>query len=387
MDDASAKQEDTTVARTQEEFEQWKRAQHARNRKEETAPEAPAKPTPKPAPQPTPLSEQPNIFGPGFFDKWKEDENQARLQLPVMGVKKSKFADIWESETSKEMAPPKSAPEPSTDDEDKRGFDRILAMLGNANINRVDTAPPEQPSSTAQTKTKSRYSGFFEQQQDERRPASGPIPSYRGPDVNLQHIIHQKPMADPNEGKKQSNYLLELMMGSSKQPQPQPQQTLTQQQPQPQPHPQPQPQPPQQLGHPPQQPIPHPPQPQQPFPHWMEPPLPMGTRSVPEQMIDDHHRNHAGPFGNLMPLPPQMGGMPLMGPPGPGRGFMPPPGFTRAMPPVPPGMPYHPSLGPPTREPLHYPTPAGGGAPRMPPGFFNAPQHVMDGAGARYETR
>jgi hypothetical protein len=156
MDDtpANAGKEDNQK-RTQEEFQRWKeemkmKDQSATAKLKQEIPEPPSKPTP-------PLSTKsastvPTLGSLGIFGTFEdtikqEDKNDPLVRPPVI-KSKSRFEGLFKKEepspppVTAELPRPLSSGNENGSAEDKAGFERILAMLGNqGNLNK----PPEPP--------------------------------------------------------------------------------------------------------------------------------------------------------------------------------------------------------------------------------------------------
>ena len=194
MDDPAPKQQGEDLStmsmpKNQEDFEKWKQAQHARNKKstsevqpEAVAPEGPPEPTEMATAKPSaaPLKLDAVMGSPfGSLSSFGRPES-ANEGAPtpaktgtVKGGKKSRFMPMFSKEESREETPsapepPPAAPGANGSSEDKEGFQRILQMLGGANISQAPT--PTEPSSPAPrqafngtAKRRSRFTGFFDQ--------------------------------------------------------------------------------------------------------------------------------------------------------------------------------------------------------------------------------
>ncbi|KAI7087767.1 hypothetical protein KC356_g3880 [Hortaea werneckii] len=193
MDNPMTKQEDDlgsmSMPKNQEDFEKWKQAQHARNKKStsEAAPEpSPADPPMEskeivpPKPTTAPLKLDPVVAAPfGGLNSFGRPEGSAEgAQTPAKtstakSGKTSRFMPMFKKEEPREeiaapVEPQTSGPAANGSAEDKEGFQRILQMLGGANISQAGT--PNEPSSPASrhvsngtAKRQSRFTGFFDQ--------------------------------------------------------------------------------------------------------------------------------------------------------------------------------------------------------------------------------
>ncbi|EMC91676.1 hypothetical protein BAUCODRAFT_38783 [Baudoinia panamericana UAMH 10762] len=198
MDDPAPKvQEDdfgelTSMPKNQEDFEKWKKAQHARYRKSTDEPEAvPAEPPPGASASEVPSAKSiASLKLEGIVDKpfgnWNEGKStdgaaeSAGVQTSAASAKgnakskTSRFMPMFKKDELKDelLAIASSSPEPATtavngSAEDKAGFENILRMLGNTGVgqeatpNEPASPPPRQVSNG--TKPKSRFTGFFDQ--------------------------------------------------------------------------------------------------------------------------------------------------------------------------------------------------------------------------------
>jgi hypothetical protein len=201
MDDPAPKQDDDLSAmsmpKNQEEFEKWKQAQHARNKKS----------VEEPPPLPKEASALRNVaplklesimdkpFG-GFGDfsspmgSTPESGSSTAKTGTIKSGKQSRFMPMFskKDEPKDESPVPEPAPAPVSHTppkdsaEDKEGFQRILQMLGSANLGQSTPAPsapapnlppqgfqPMEPASPPPKlvsnggKPRSRFTGFFDQ--------------------------------------------------------------------------------------------------------------------------------------------------------------------------------------------------------------------------------
>ncbi|KAF2771515.1 hypothetical protein EJ03DRAFT_325554 [Teratosphaeria nubilosa] len=208
MDDPAPKQDDDlgsmTMPKNQEEFEKWKKAQHARNKQSVEEPEAlTAEPSPPkevaPAKAVAPLRldgilDRPfGSLGDMATRKGSTPDAAVTPGKSTVKSKQSRFMPMFKKDEPKEDSPAaEPAPPPGMaglfaeeSTEDKEGFQRILQMLGSANLPQAP--PPQVPQSTPASlpaqgaiapvepsspharqvsnggKPKSRFTGFFDQ--------------------------------------------------------------------------------------------------------------------------------------------------------------------------------------------------------------------------------
>ncbi|KAK6385330.1 hypothetical protein LTR65_009256 [Meristemomyces frigidus] len=194
FDDPAPQQEDDTggmgMPKNQEDFEKWKQAQHARNKKstEETEP-MPAEPRPAPkeaAPVKSAAMKLEGVvdkpFG-GLSEFRRPEAGPEGTPIPAKtgaakGGKTSRFMPMFKKDEPMEEPPPAVRPAESSTQrianevandsaEDKEGFQRILQMLGGTGVSQAAT--PNEPASPAArqvsygAKRQSRFTGFFDQ--------------------------------------------------------------------------------------------------------------------------------------------------------------------------------------------------------------------------------
>ena len=190
MDDPAPKEEDDLGAmgmpKNQEDFEKWKQAQHARNRKE---PEEEVVPVENvqvvqdvPPAKPTAALTLDNFVDMPFggwgvnrpSDNTPDGMPVAAKTPGVKSSKTSRFMPMFKKDEPKEeqqaaealFARAAKAAANGTS-EDKEGFQRILQMLGGTGINEASTpiepASPPPKLNTNGAKPKSRFTGFFDQ--------------------------------------------------------------------------------------------------------------------------------------------------------------------------------------------------------------------------------
>nr|POE51855.1 hypothetical protein CFP56_26062 [Quercus suber] len=202
MADPVAKQDDDLgtmgMPKNQEDFEKWKQAQHARNKKstDETVIEVPKPPLSAP-PQSVaaPVRKIEPLKLDSLADKafggWGEtrrpepinDITPSTVQAAVPTKGKSRFMPMFQKDKPKEQDPimdiVQAVPTGSEDD-NKAGFDRILQMLSTTGASQATApanlssglasrpvepiSPPPQTRITSQVqRPKSRFTGFFDQ--------------------------------------------------------------------------------------------------------------------------------------------------------------------------------------------------------------------------------
>lgn len=189
MDEPAPKQDDDLGAlmgmpKNQEEFERWKKEQHARNKMSVEEPlEAlqVASPPPEAAKEALPAKTVAPLKLEGIVDKpfgstrggdgKTSDSGSTPAKSAGAKTKTSRFMPMFKKadEPKEEQAAPQPASAaPNGTAEDKAGFDRILQMLGNtgmgskaATSNEPASPPPRQVSNGQ--KPKSRFTGFFDQ--------------------------------------------------------------------------------------------------------------------------------------------------------------------------------------------------------------------------------
>lgn len=194
MDDPAPKQDEDlsmmSMPKNQEDFEKWKQAQHARNKKstEETEP---LSDEPLPAPKEAAPVKSAALKLEGVVDKpFGGLTESKRIEGTPESVptpartgtakdrKTSRFMPMFKKDEPMEEAPASVRPAESSlqqvanevannSAEDKEGFQRILQMLGGTGISQAAT--PNEPTSPAPrqvsngTKRQSRFTGFFDQ--------------------------------------------------------------------------------------------------------------------------------------------------------------------------------------------------------------------------------
>jgi len=185
-DDLGSKYDDWGVLsqpRNQEQFEKWKRAQHARNKKSveepvDLIPDEPP-PPPKEAPKPKVAAEPLKLEGFGGLGDFKRTGNSPETQLTGIGTTKGKsrfMSFLGPKDVEPRDGPPalENAPTPAAHDsakdtaEDKEGFQRILQMLGSTGISQggplpEPTSPPPVRQVSDGTRSRSRFTDFFDQ--------------------------------------------------------------------------------------------------------------------------------------------------------------------------------------------------------------------------------
>nr|POE72066.1 hypothetical protein CFP56_11942 [Quercus suber] len=200
MDDPVAKQDDDLstmgMPKNQEDFEKWKQAQHARNKKSVDEPivEPPKPPLSAPPQSGTPARKIEPLKLDSLADKafggWGENKrteppsesttSTATAQAPAKG--KSRFMPMFQKDKPKEQASSVEVvqvPSVASEDDNKAGFDRILQMLSTTGLSQATTSetmspglismplepasPPPQSRLTNGQKPKSRFTGFFDQ--------------------------------------------------------------------------------------------------------------------------------------------------------------------------------------------------------------------------------
>ncbi|KXL44968.1 hypothetical protein M433DRAFT_134897 [Acidomyces richmondensis BFW] len=207
VDDLGSQDDDSGMLsqpKNQEEFEKWKRAQHARNKKsveEQPVDPIPDEPSPllKDAPKPKPPAMTLKLEGFGGLGDFKRTVNASDPQSTSIGTTKSKsrfmsFLGPKEVEPREAPLASENAPTPTAHDsakdsaEDKEGFQRILQMLGGTGISRSGSVPePTSPPPARQisngTKPRSRFTDFFDQS------AKSPE-RLQSPPSNAQEVLH-----------------------------------------------------------------------------------------------------------------------------------------------------------------------------------------------------
>lgn len=161
------------MARNQEEFQKWKAAMSGKKVEEVASPE----PAP-PAKEVTGSKTAAGLKLEGIVDKpfggWGDTKPPGTYDAVVPSNKTAKskgsrFASMFKDQV-KDDTPPADAPAPKAEEaaEDQAGFQRILQMLGGADINRPaalegPSSPPPRSTTNGTTKQKSRFTGFFDQ--------------------------------------------------------------------------------------------------------------------------------------------------------------------------------------------------------------------------------
>lgn len=201
MDDPASKQEDDfsmmSMPRNQEDFEKWKQAQHARNKKpaQELGVSTPEPPiverdviTANPA---APLKLEGVVDKPlgGWGEPKKAEHAPEGVPTPAKAApakgKTSRFMPMFRKDEPREepLLPENVVQKPAneigiTAAEDKEGFQRILQMLGGTGISQgaapVEPSSPPPKTASNGARPKSRFTGFFEQ--TPKSPESNHLP-------------------------------------------------------------------------------------------------------------------------------------------------------------------------------------------------------------------